>query len=111
MQYAFTTIERVSSLHACRSYATQEIRKRLGIALHFDHLGDPVIVVTEKDSTINEWHLTGDIRIRFPSKRSLLSAYDQQREPIRNADDGNNRILTHDGHINPTLIPTGHVGN
>ena len=41
----------------------------------------------------------------------MLSAYDQHREPVRNAEDGNNRLLTHDGHISPILIPTGHVGN
>ncbi len=28
-----------------------------------------------------------------------------------NKDDINNRILTHDGHISPTIIPTRHVGN
>ena len=99
------------TLQACRSYAIHAIRKRLDIALHHDQMGDPVIVVTKKDKSINEWHLTGDIRVRFPSKRSVLSAYNQQRALVRHADDGNNRLLTHDGHISPILIPSKHVGN
>ena len=49
--------------------------------------------------------------MRFPSKRSVLRAYEQKRAPVRNQDDSNNRILTHDGHISPTLILIGHVGN
>jgi len=48
--------------------------------------------------------------IRFPSKRSVLTTYDQQRAPVRNKQDSDNRILTHDGHISPTIIPTGHMG-
>jgi hypothetical protein len=70
-----------------------------------------VTIVTKKHNNSNEWHLTGHIRARFPSKRSVLSAYNQQRAPVRNAEDVNNRLLTHDGHISPILIPTGHVGN
>jgi hypothetical protein len=99
------------TLQACRSYAIQAIRKRLGIALHHDHPGDPVTIVTIKHIKSNEWHLTGDIRARFPSKRSVISAYNQQRAPVRIAEDGNNCLPTHDGHISPILIPTGYIGN
>ena len=41
----------------------------------------------------------------------MISAYDQQRAPFRSTGDGTQRFLTHDGHINPTLIPPGHIGN
>jgi hypothetical protein len=64
------------TLQACRSYAIHAIRKRRGIALQHDHLGDPVTIVTKKHIGSNEWNLTGDGRVRFPSKRSVLSAYD-----------------------------------
>ncbi len=30
---------------------------------------------------------------------------------VKNKDDNNSHILTHDGHISPTIIPTSHVGN
>jgi hypothetical protein len=42
------------TLQARRSYATQTIRKRLGIAMQLEHLGDPIIRVTKKDNTSNE---------------------------------------------------------
>ena len=99
------------TLHACRSYAIHAIRKHMDIALQHDQLGDPVIVVTKNHTNSNDWHLTGDIRVRFPSKRSVLHAYDQQKAPVKNADDNNKRLLTHYGHINPIIILTGHVGN
>ena len=42
----------------------------------------------------------------------MLTAYEQQRAPVKNKDDNNSRILTPDGgHISPTIIPTWHVGN
>jgi hypothetical protein len=41
----------------------------------------------------------------------VLTAYEEHRAPVRNKEDNNNRILTHDGDISPTIIPTGHVGN
>jgi len=68
-------------------------------------------MVMKKTNDNNDWHLTGDLRVRFPSKRSVISAYDQQRAPCRIAGDGNQRLLTHDGHISPTLIPSRHIGN
>jgi hypothetical protein len=49
--------------------------------------------------------------VRFPSKCSALSAYDQQRATIKYKDDINNRILAHNRQVGPTLIPTGHTGN
>jgi hypothetical protein len=98
-------------LQACRIYAVQEIRKRLGIALETDSQGIPVTLVTKKNNASTKWFLTCDIQVRFPNKRSVLAANEQQRAPVRNKDDNHNHILTHDGHISPTLIPTGHVGN
>jgi hypothetical protein len=42
----------------------------------------------------------------------VLIVYEQQRAPvIRNKEDNNSRILTHDGHISPTIIPSGRAGN
>jgi len=41
----------------------------------------------------------------------VISAYDQPRAPCRSNGDGTQRFLTHDGHISPTLIPPGHIGN
>jgi hypothetical protein len=58
------------ALQACRTYAVHAIRKRIGIALQTDDYGDPITVVTEKADTNSDWYLTGDIRVRFPSKRS-----------------------------------------
>jgi hypothetical protein len=49
--------------------------------------------------------------VRFSIKRSVLTAYEQHLAPVKNKEDSDNRILTHDGHISPTIIPTGHVGN
>jgi hypothetical protein len=34
-------------LQVCRTYAGQAVRKRIGIALHADAIGDPVTVVTK----------------------------------------------------------------
>ncbi len=88
----------------------QAIRNRLGISLTNDAVGDPITVDTKKTSK-SEWFLTGDIRVRFTSKRSVLTAYAQQRAPVKHKGDSESRILTHDGHISPTLIPTGHIGS
>ncbi len=87
------------ALQACRTYAVHAIRKRIGIALHMDTLGDPITVVTKKANTNADWILTGDIRVRFPSKRSAITAYEQQRAPVRGHGDSESRILTHDGQI------------
>jgi hypothetical protein len=99
------------TLQACRSYAIRTIRDRLGIALLPDRLGDPIIVVTKKTNDNINRHLIGDLRLRFPSKRYVISAYDQQRAPCRSTGDGNQRLLTHNGHIRPTLIKSRHIGN
>ena len=75
-----------------------------------DAVGDSITVVTKKtDKSV--WFLTRGIRVRFPSKRSVLTAYAQQRAPVKHKGDSDNRILTHDGHISPTLIPTDHIGS
>jgi hypothetical protein len=68
-------------------------------------------VVKKKKTTDTDWFLTRDIRVRFTIKRSVLTAYEQQRAPVKNKDDNNSRILTHDGHSRPTIIPIGHVSN
>ena len=67
-------------------------------------------MVTRK-SDKSDLFLTRDIRVRVPSKRSDLSAYDQQRAPVNSKSDSDNGILTHDGHISPTIIPNGHIGS
>ena len=62
-------------LQACRTYTMQTIRNRLGIALQIDNIGDPITVVTKRTEK-SEWFLTVDIKVRFPSKCSVLIAYD-----------------------------------
>ena len=98
-------------LQACRTYAVHVLRKRLGIALHMDSQGDPITVVIRKANTNSDWILPGDIRVRFPSKRSVMAAYEQQRAPVRGHIDNESRILTHDGQISQTLLPTGNIGS
>ena len=68
-------------------------------------------MVTKKASTNADWILNGDIRVRFPSKRSAITAYEQQRAHVKGHGDSESRILTHDGQISQTLIPTRHVGS
>jgi hypothetical protein len=41
----------------------------------------------------------------------VFYAYEQKRAPAKTKDDNNNHILTRDGHISPTLVPTSHAGN
>ena len=76
-----------------------------------DAIGDPISVVTKKTKPTRDWTLTGDIRVRFPSKRSTVTAYEQQRAHVKSKNDGKTRLLTHDGLISPTFIPTRHYGN
>jgi hypothetical protein len=40
-----------------------------------------------------------------------LTAYYQQRAPVKNKGDNDKRVLAHDGHISPTIIPAGHIGS
>ena len=49
--------------------------------------------------------------MRCPSKRSALSAYEQQRAHVKGRDDNESRLLTHDGRINQTILLTGHLVN
>jgi hypothetical protein len=89
----------------------QSICNKLGIALQHDAIGHHVTVVTKKIDK-SDWFLTRDIPVRFPSKRLVSTAYDQQRAPVKNKGDNDSRILTHDGHNNLTIIvPSGHIGN
>ena len=87
------------AVQACRTYAVRAIRKRIGIALYMDDYGDPITVVTKKANTNSDWFLTGDIRVRFPSKRSALSAYEQHRAPFKGREDSEHRLITYDGRI------------
>jgi hypothetical protein len=48
--------------------------------------------------------------VRFPSKRSALLAYEQQRVHVKGRDDNESRLLTHDGRISQTIQPTGDMG-
>ena len=82
------------------------MRKRLRVALQTVAIGAPIAIVARKTNPTKDWTLTGDIRVRFLSKRSAVTAYEQQRAPVKNKNDLENRLLTHDGHISPTLIPT-----
>jgi hypothetical protein len=61
----------------------QTIRNILGIALQIDNIGDPITVVTKRTEK-SERFLIGGIRVLFPSKRSVLTSYDQQRALVRN---------------------------
>jgi hypothetical protein len=88
----------------------QSIRDILGIALQIDNIGDHINVVTKRTEQ-SDWFLSRDSRARFSSKRVVLTIYDQQRALVRNKRDSDNRILTHDGHISPTIISTGHTGS
>ncbi len=96
------------SKHAEHIYTMQTIRKKLRIALQIDNIGDPITVVTKRIEK-SDRSLIGDIRVQFPRKRAVLTTYDQQRAPVRNKQYSDNRILTQDGHISPTIIPTGHM--
>jgi hypothetical protein len=49
--------------------------------------------------------------VRFPSKRSDVTAYEHQRAPAKIKNDNDNQLLAHDGRISPTIIPTRHNGN
>ena len=98
-------------LQACRTYAVHVLRKRLGIALKIDVQGDPVTLVTKKTNINSDWLLAGDIRGRFPSKRSAISAFEQQRAPVGGRGNNESRVLTHGGNIIQTLLPTGHISN
>jgi len=97
-------------LQSCRTEAHSAIRKRLGVNLmHQDDHGDIITVVTKKSEQLQgAWILTGDIRVRFPSSRAAISAYDQQRNQHNNRDPRAERLLTHEGQVSPTLIPSGH---
>jgi len=78
--------------------------------MHTDVLGDIITVVTRKsDHQQGAWILTGDIRVRFPSSRASISAYNQQRAQHNNRDPKAERLLTYGGQISPTLIPLYHI--
>jgi len=96
--------------HTVPTQSNQCATNYIDIALHHDVSGDPVTVVTKKNEK-SDWFLTGDIWVRFPSKRSVLTAYAQQRAPLKHKGESDSRSLTHDRHISPKIIPTGHIGN
>jgi hypothetical protein len=99
------------ALKACRIYAVHAIRNRIGIALQIDDYGYPITVATKKSNTNSDWFLTGDIRVRFLSKRSALSTYEQHRAPVKGRDEREHRLLTYGRRISQTILPTGHIGN
>jgi hypothetical protein len=76
-----------------------------------DSQGDPSKMAIRKANINSVWIVTGDIRPRFPSKRSAIVAYEQQRAPVKGHGDSESRILTHDGQISHTPLPTGHIGS
>ena len=73
-----STMER---LHRYRTEAHATIRKRLGVNMFYtDALGDIVTIVNKKSEKHQEdWILTCDIRVRFPSKRAASTSYEQHR--------------------------------
>jgi uncharacterized protein (DUF1330 family) len=74
-------------------------------------LGDTVTVVTRKsDKLQGDWILTGDIIVRFPSRRAAGAAYEQQRNQQNNRETQAARLIGHSGQVCPTLIPIGHSG-
>ena len=95
-----------------RTEAHAYIRKRLGVNLSYTgNLGDTVTIVTKKaDQHQGGWIATSDIRVRFPSARAAIIAYEQQRNQQNNRDNHAERLLGHTWQVCPTLIPTGHSG-
>ena len=95
-----------------RTEAHAAIRNRLGVNLFYtDALGDTVTVVTRKsDKHQGDWIFTGDIRVRFPSRRAAGATYEQQRNQQNNRDTQAARLIGHSGQVFPTLIPTRHSG-
>ena len=66
-------------LQRYRTEAHVAIRKKLDVNLFYtDALGDIVTVVTRK-SDKHQGIFTGDIKVRFPSKRAACITYEQQR--------------------------------
>jgi len=62
-------------LQLCKTAAAKAVKGRLGVVPQRDHLGDPIIVVTKKvGAPHGTWTLTRDIRVRFPSARSVKQA-------------------------------------
>ena len=86
------------------------IRKRLGVNLFYtDALGDIGTVVTRKSNKHQgDRILTGDIRVRFPSRRATSAAYEHQRNQQNNKDMQAARLIVYSGQVCSTLIPTGH---
>ena len=48
--------------------------------------------------------------MRFLSKRSAISTFDQQTAPVRARNDNESRVLTHGDQISQSLLPSGHIG-
>ena len=77
--------------------------------MHTNVHGDIITVVTIKsEHQQGAWILTGDIKVRFPSNMVAISAYAQQRDQHDTKDPRAERLLTHEGQVSPTLIPSSH---
>ena len=100
------------ALLACRTYATHEIKTLLGIALIPFVTSDPVTVGTQKCNQKGDWMLTRDIKVRFSNANFTKTVYKQQRESVRCKERSKTiyMLLTHDGYINPVMIPSGLKG-
>jgi hypothetical protein len=94
-----------------RTEAHATIRKRLCVNLFYTHaLGDIVSVVIRKfDKHQGDWILTGDIRVRFSSRRAASTAYEHQRNQQNNKDTQAARLIGHSGQVCPTLIPARRI--
>ncbi len=84
-------------LHSYRTEAHAAIRKRLGNNLFYTNtLGDTIMVVTRKaEQHQGEWITTGDIKVRFPSARAAVIAYEQQKTQHQNRDTYADRLFGH----------------
>jgi len=75
-----------------------------------DAHGDTIMIATIKaNGQPGTWTLTRNIRIRFSSARAVISAYQQQKTQQHNRNTQAERLLTYDGKICHTLIPSGHT--
>ena len=99
-------------LQCYRMEAHATIRKRLGVYLFYtDALGDIFTLVNRKsDKHQGNWILTGNIKVRFPSRRAACTAYEQPRNQQNNMDTHAARPIWHSRQVWPTLIPTKHSG-
>jgi len=84
-------------LQSYRTEAHAAIRKWLGINLFYTYtLGDTIMVVTIKaEQHQGEWIATGDIKVRIPSARAAVIAYERQKTQLQSRDTHADRLFGH----------------